>query len=242
MTATRFTESWPRDNHILQAIQRGQATPIWVIDRLFFAEAKNASTVNRVTSRLLKNGKISKHKLYGKTVYLRLGPSLVADYGIKATECDPLDYHRLLAAMATHMFCFADPENIRKRALPSEVESSFDVPKEHLHARPYVIRTFADREPHLVQIRVSMSGYAEKLLAEQQESIRKYRKSKAWASLFDSGRISFVTFFPTEAAWRSAHGLFAEQHARGNYPAFQTFVYPELLKVVEHNTQKALMS
>ena len=231
MSSLQFKERWPRDNHILAAIHRALGLPIWAIDRLFFAMCKNPSTVNRVTSRLRKTGMASAHPLYGKAVYLRLGAVAVKKYRLKPTECEPLDYHRLLAAMATVMYCFSNPKRIFKRALPKEVQQTFSIPEQHVFARPYVIRTFAEQLPELLQIRVAMDAPAQDVFSRQQRALREYRKHTALRELIDSQRFVLVTFFPTEVAWRPANALFHQQHSKGNYPKFESFVYPELLKI-----------
>ncbi|MCA9200344.1 MAG: hypothetical protein KDA87_22545 [Planctomycetales bacterium] len=177
--------------------------------------------------------------LYGQTVYLRVGPVTVAKYELKETECEPLDYHRLLAAMATNMYCFANPDQIRKRALPCEVERTFSIPSQHLYARPFVIRTYPDRQPDLLQIRVAMDAQAGKLLASHQAAIHEYRDDPAMRQLIDEGRFVMVTFFPTEAAWAPAKELFERARSTGNYFAnFETYVYPDLLKITPQHKEK----
>ena len=232
MTKPKFNERWPRDNHILAAIYRALCLPIWAVDMLFFAACNNPSTVNRVVSRMRKAGLVSRHPLYGRFIYLRMGPEAATKYGLKPTDCEPLDYHRLLAAMATVMYCFAEPDRIRKRALPSEVEETFSIPTQHLYSRPYVIRTFPDKPPELLQIRVAMDAQAGNVLSRHQEAMNEYREHASMRQLIDDGRFVMVTFFPTEAAWEPARTLFEQERAKGKYfSQFETFVYPDLLKI-----------
>ncbi|MEZ6121529.1 MAG: hypothetical protein R3C28_33910 [Pirellulaceae bacterium] len=178
------------------------------------------------------------YPLYGRTIYLRAGPVAVAKYELNENECEPLDYYRLIAAMATNMYCFANPNQIRKRALPSEVAKMFSVPAQHLYARPYVIRTYPDRPPELLQIRVAMNAQAGKVLASHQAAIHEYRDHAAMRQLIDEGRFVMVTFFPTEAAWAPAKELFEQSRSNGNYFAnFETYVYPDLLKIAPENKE-----
>ncbi len=215
-----------RDNDILRHTNRMGMTTPQVLHRMFMP-TKTINAVSQVTTRLVKDGYLARHRLWHKTVYYTLGNRSVRLLGAPRSKSLPRGEQALPIDLGTLAFCCLG-ETIRRRLLPSEVLAAYPwFPQQYLGCPMCFVTDGGVKR--LALIHVEMSDYPDHVLRKHQKQIHCFREQSEFAALIDAEQFMLVTITTTP---ERREALIAEFDQDPWYPPCAVFDYPELCNLL----------
>lgn len=211
-----------RDNDILRHTYRMGMTTPQVLHRMFMP-SRTINAVSQVTTRLVKDGYLARHRLWHKTMYYTLGNRSVRLLGAPRSKSLPRGEQALPIDLGTLAFCCMG-DTVRRRLLPGEVLAQHPwFPRQYLGS-PMCFVTDGGLK-RLALIHVEMSDYPNHVLRKHQKQVHSFREIPDFASLIDAEGFMLVTVTTTP---ERREALINEFDRDPWYPPFAVFDYPEL--------------
>lgn len=203
-----------RRRKILEHVYRNRMTTVRAVHELDFADhGASVNAVSQVLSRLVNQGDLNRHLLYGTSMYYTLGPRSRRLPGVTARRTLPIGEQRLPLEYASLVYTsYGDVK--RKRLLPNELRDAFPWFPDMMFTFPWYF-DYQDDIRRLAVLRVELAHSPRLIIEKHLRQIERYRtKCAEFGTLVDAGRFIIVTI---TAAKDLRDAL---DHLKSHYPSY----------------------